>query len=110
MAYMIFAAIFMAVHSIQDIYRSGTRITVSLFFQNSEFRDLVVATSSTYALYFLASFLYFEPWHMFTSFVQYICFHHLMSMSLIFMHFVILMIFPGVLKVKLVVNHWVKLN
>lgn len=72
MAYMIFAAIFMAVHSIQDIYRSGTRITVSLFFQNSEFRDLVVATSSTYALYFLASFLYFEPWHMFTSFVQYI--------------------------------------
>lgn len=72
MAYMIFAAIFMAVHSVQEIYNSQTQITVSLFFKNSEFRDLVVATSSTYALYFLASFLYFEPWHMFTSFVQYI--------------------------------------
>ncbi|KAG2733275.1 hypothetical protein G9P44_004265 [Scheffersomyces stipitis] len=72
MAYMIFAALFMAIHSIQEIYRSHTKITVALFIQNSQFRDLVVATSSTYALYFLASFLYFEPWHMFTSFVQYI--------------------------------------
>lgn len=72
MVYMIFAAIFMAVHSIQEIYKNQTHITVSLFFQNAEFRDLVVATSSTYALYFLASFLYFEPWHMFTSFLQYL--------------------------------------
>lgn len=72
MAYMIFAAIFMAVHSVQEIYNNHTTITVSLFFKNAEFRDLVVATSSTYALYFLASFLYFEPWHMFTSFLQYI--------------------------------------
>ena len=72
MAYMIFAAIFMAVHAVQEIYNSQSAITVSLFFKNSEFRDLVVATSSTYALYFLASFMYFEPWHMFTSFVQYI--------------------------------------
>ncbi|KAK6457375.1 chitin synthase I [Scheffersomyces xylosifermentans] len=72
MAYMIFAAIYMAVHSIQQIYRDQTKITVALFLQNAEFRDLVVATSSTYALYFLASFLYFEPWHMFTSFLQYI--------------------------------------
>lgn len=72
MAYMIFAAIFMAVHSIKLIYDNHTKITVSLFFQNSEFRDLVVATSSTYALYFLSSFLYFEPLHMFTSFAQYL--------------------------------------
>lgn len=72
MAYMIFAAIFMAVKSVQLIYDEQTKITVSLFFKNEQFRDLVVATSSTYALYFLASFLYFEPWHMFTSFVQYI--------------------------------------
>ncbi|EGW33813.1 uncharacterized protein SPAPADRAFT_59174 [Spathaspora passalidarum NRRL Y-27907] len=72
MAYMIFAAVFMAVHAVQGIYDNKTQITVSLFFQNAEFRNLVVATASTYALYFLASFLYFEPWHMFTSFLQYI--------------------------------------
>lgn len=72
MAYMIFAALFMAVHSVQEIYRNHTKISVSLFFSNAEFRDLVVATSSTYALYFISSFLYFEPWHMITSFAQYI--------------------------------------
>lgn len=72
MAYMIFAAIFMAVHAIKTIFDDHTKITVALFFQNAEFRDLVVATSSTYALYFVASFLYFEPLHMFTSFAQYL--------------------------------------
>lgn len=72
MVYMIFAAIYMAVYAIEDIYKSHTKITVALFFKNTEFRDLVVATASTYALYFLASFLYLEPWHMFTSFIQYL--------------------------------------
>ncbi|WPK23849.1 hypothetical protein PUMCH_001099 [Australozyma saopauloensis] len=72
MVYMIFAAVFMAVHSIKELVASHTKLSVSLFLLNGEFRDLVVATSSTYALYFLASFLYFEPWHMFTSFIQYL--------------------------------------
>ncbi|PVH15974.1 uncharacterized protein CXQ87_003834 [Candidozyma duobushaemuli] len=72
MAYMIFAAIFMAVNAITQIYQDNSGVSVSLFFKNSQFRDLVVATASTYALYFIASFMYFEPWHMFTSFVQYI--------------------------------------
>lgn len=72
MAYMIFAAIFMAVNSIRLIHESGVPISVQLFFKNPQFRDLVVATTSTYALYFIASFLYFEPWHMFTSFAQYV--------------------------------------
>ncbi|KAI8799273.1 chitin synthase-domain-containing protein [Cladochytrium replicatum] len=35
------------------------------------FRDIVISFASTYALYFFASFVYLEPWHMFTSFVQY---------------------------------------
>lgn len=72
MVYMIFAAVFMAVHSINVLIKSHTGLSVALFLQNGEFRDLVVATSSTYALYFIASFLYFEPWHMFTSFIQYL--------------------------------------
>lgn len=72
MMYMIFAAVFMAVHSIEALISSHTQLSVSLFLLNGEFRDLVVATSSTYALYFIASFLYFEPWHMFTSFIQYL--------------------------------------
>lgn len=72
MVYMIFAAVFMAVNSIKQLIASHTRLSVSLFLLNGEFRDLVIATSSTYALYFVASFLYLEPWHMFTSFIQYL--------------------------------------
>lgn len=72
MAYMIFAAIFLAVHSINLIRQTDKPLTFLLFFRNAQFRDLVIATSSTYVLYFVASFIYFEPWHMFTSFGQYI--------------------------------------
>ncbi|ORY52914.1 hypothetical protein BCR33DRAFT_675086 [Rhizoclosmatium globosum] len=38
----------------------------------SLFRDIVMSLAATYGLYFISSFLYFEPWHMFTSFLQYL--------------------------------------
>ncbi|KAJ2861026.1 hypothetical protein GGH94_005159 [Coemansia aciculifera] len=44
---------------------------VKSLLEEEKFRDIVISMASTYGLYFIASFLYFEPWHMFTSFVQY---------------------------------------
>jgi chitin synthase len=38
---------------------------------NNVFTNLVVSTLSTVGLYFLMSFLYLDPWHMFTSSAQY---------------------------------------
>ncbi|TBU49278.1 chitin synthase [Dichomitus squalens] len=38
---------------------------------NATFRDIVISLAATYGLYFVASFMHFEPWHMFTSFLQY---------------------------------------
>ncbi|KAH9837347.1 chitin synthase [Rhodofomes roseus] len=38
---------------------------------NAAFRDIVVSLAATYGLYFIGSFMHFEPWHMFTSFIQY---------------------------------------
>ncbi|KAM5535820.1 hypothetical protein V8D89_010438 [Ganoderma adspersum] len=38
---------------------------------NATFRDIVISLAATYGLYFVASFMHFEPWHMFTSFIQY---------------------------------------
>ncbi|KAK6453988.1 chitin synthase family protein [Scheffersomyces xylosifermentans] len=72
MGYMIFASIYLAAHAIDQIRKSENGITFILIFKNSSFRDLVVATCSTYLLYFFASFIYFEPYHMFTSFIQYL--------------------------------------
>lgn len=38
---------------------------------NRTFQEIFVAVLATYGLYFISSFMYFEPWHMFTSFAQY---------------------------------------
>ena len=38
------------------------------------FRDLFISMMATYGLYIVSSILYFDPWHMITSFVQYLLF------------------------------------
>ncbi|KAI5959468.1 uncharacterized protein KGF55_005296 [Candida pseudojiufengensis] len=73
MIYMLFSAIFLAIHtinSILDAHKSDFKII--MIFQNSKFRDLVISMLSTYLLYFIGSLLYGEPSFMFTSFIQYI--------------------------------------
>lgn len=71
MAYMMAAAIVMSVRSIQEIMKTQN-ITAAILFQNRTFRDLIISTVSTYALYFIASILHLKPMHMFTSFFQYL--------------------------------------
>ena len=73
MAYMMFSAIFLAVHtatSIIDAHKDDFKVT--MIFTNQKFRDLVVSMVSTYILYFVGAFLYGQPSFMFTSFVQYV--------------------------------------
>ncbi|KAF9900434.1 Chitin synthase, class 1, partial [Lobosporangium transversale] len=76
MGYMLFGAGYMTVAGINQAREDaeadggGTSIT-SLYFQNAMFRNTVVSLASTYGLYFFASFLFLEPWHMFHSFIQY---------------------------------------
>ncbi|KAJ3557459.1 hypothetical protein NP233_g11737 [Leucocoprinus birnbaumii] len=41
---------------------------------NHTFQQIFVAVLATYGLYFISSFMHFEPWHMFTSFAQYMFF------------------------------------
>jgi len=45
---------------------------VSGLFSNRTFLDLAMSLMATYGLYLISSILYFEPWHMITSFVQYL--------------------------------------
>ncbi|BGP14920.1 hypothetical protein JCM10213v2_002875 [Rhodosporidiobolus nylandii] len=47
---------------------------INSLFSDSAFRDIVIALASTYVLYFVSSILHAEPWHMFTSFIQYLLF------------------------------------
>jgi len=39
--------------------------------ENKTLQEIVVALLATYGMYFISSFMHFEPWHMFTSFAQY---------------------------------------
>ncbi|KAG2010491.1 chitin synthase, variant 2 [Coprinopsis cinerea AmutBmut pab1-1] len=71
--YMTFAAFFLAVKGIQAIGReTDGGITFGTFFENSIFRNIILSLAATLGLYLLASLIFFEPWHMITSFLQYL--------------------------------------
>jgi hypothetical protein len=40
--------------------------------RDKNFRNIVLSMMATYGLWLYASIIFFEPWHMFTSFIQYI--------------------------------------
>ena len=63
MLYTTFAAIYIVVKQLKD---EG-----SLTYGNNIFTNMIVSILSTLGLYFLMSFLYLDPWHMFTSSAQY---------------------------------------
>ena len=71
MVWLTFASILLTVKSIQAEVASNS-FTFSTIFHNSEFFALIVSLASTYVLWFVASILFFDPWHMFTCFLQYI--------------------------------------
>jgi chitin synthase len=64
MAYNTFACIYIV---ILELKKTSDKIKLG----NNVFTNLIVSTASTIGLYFMMSFLYFEPWHMFTSAAQY---------------------------------------
>ncbi|QPG73138.1 hypothetical protein FOA43_000444 [Brettanomyces nanus] len=73
MIYMIFAAIYMGIQAIQDILQEhSSDFKIKYLFTETRFRDLIVATSSTYLLYLVGFTMYLQPWHMFNSFIQYL--------------------------------------
>jgi len=70
--YMTFAALFLAVKGIQNIAVSSDGLTLGTFFSNTLFRNIIISLVATLGLYVFASLLHFEPWHMITSFIQYL--------------------------------------
>jgi chitin synthase len=63
MAYTTFACIYIIIRQLLQ----KDEVTLG----NNVFTNLIVSTASTVGLYFLMSFLYLDPWHMFTSAGQY---------------------------------------
>ncbi|KAK5163216.1 Chitin synthase, class 2 [Saxophila tyrrhenica] len=67
MFYNTFAALFIVIKQLQPQHGKDADLTIG----NNVFTNLIVSTLSTVGLYFLMSFLYLDPWHMFTSSAQY---------------------------------------
>ena len=66
--YLLFAAVYISVKSVQfELAKNGGSLSFSSMFQNPLFVNLLVSLASTYILYFVVSFMFIEPWHMFTS-------------------------------------------
>lgn len=66
-----FASVFITVKSIEKEVDSD-HFTWSDIIKNQIFYTLIISLASTYLLWFVVSFLFFDPWHMFTSFIQYL--------------------------------------
>ncbi|KAI7904040.1 glycosyltransferase family 2 protein [Cokeromyces recurvatus] len=78
MAYTSFAGGWLAfksfTHGISSPYwdPSNSLGNFSLLLSQSEFRNVIISLIATYGLYVLVSVMYFDPWHMVTSFPQYL--------------------------------------
>jgi len=72
MGYLMFASVFITVKAVQHELNKPEAFKVTDLFTNPIFSGLIISMASTYFLWFLVSFLFFDPWHMFTSFVQYL--------------------------------------
>lgn len=70
--YMTFAAIFIAVKGVQGVSKEKGGLTFSDVFNDSLFRNIVLSIAATTGLYLISSLIFLEPWHMITSFVQYL--------------------------------------
>ncbi|KAL5428757.1 hypothetical protein PMIN04_000626 [Paraphaeosphaeria minitans] len=64
MAYTTFASIYIVVKQLRDPTQPKT-------LGNNVFTNLIISTATTIGLYFFMSFIYLDPWHMFTSSGQY---------------------------------------
>lgn len=70
MAYMIFCSVWMSVKSFENIF--GQKVSFVGLITQEAFRDLVISLGSTICLYAVSSIIYLQPWHMITSFFQYV--------------------------------------
>ncbi|OCT51239.1 Chitin synthase 1 [Cladophialophora carrionii] len=71
MAYTTFAALYIVIKQLTTHALEETDPEDPYKLGNNIFTNLIVSTVSTVGLYFLMSFLYLDPWHMFTSAGQY---------------------------------------
>lgn len=75
--YIVILSLFLVVRAFSGVTPTdfvvdkGVGAFLSSFFSSSGPGIIIIALAATVGLYFLASFMYMDPWHMFSSFPQY---------------------------------------
>ena len=75
MIYVTVDSIYLVVHAFSHGLGLNDSSSSALFeslFSSAGAGIILIALAATFGLYFVASFLYLDPWHMFTSFPQYL--------------------------------------
>jgi chitin synthase len=72
MAYLMFASILITVRSVQSQIRNNNGFNISDLLKDAIFRTLIISLLSTYVMWLVVSIIFLDPWHMFTSFIQYL--------------------------------------
>lgn len=76
--YIIVLSMYLVIHSFTAkdstdiIFNEGANTFFKSFFASTGPGIIIIALFATFGLYFVASFLYLDPWHMFSSFLQYL--------------------------------------
>lgn len=68
MAYTTFASLYIV---IKALTKTSPAVATEAEIGNNVFTNLIISTASTLGIYLVMSFLYADPWHMFTSSAQY---------------------------------------
>jgi len=74
--YLLVCSFFLTIKSFANIpneLKNKTTTQIILTFLTPPVGALIAAMISTFGIYFIASILYRDPWHMFSSFFQYLC-------------------------------------
>jgi chitin synthase len=67
-----FAAIYIVTIAImEELAKDDAPFSIERLFKNTTFYTLIVSVMSTFGIWLIASLLMFDPWHMFTSLIQY---------------------------------------
>jgi len=75
--YLIILSIYLVISAFSNpnsakLDTDNTEDFVKSFFASDGVGIIIIALAATFGLYYVASFLYLDPWHMFTSFPQYL--------------------------------------
>ncbi|KAI8977521.1 chitin synthase 1 [Mycotypha africana] len=79
MGYVMFCTVWITVRGVQGAFETaalnqGESVSEQMLtlIRQSTFRNVIVSVCSTYVMYFVASLLFLDPWHMLTSLAPYI--------------------------------------